>query len=91
MMMREHTMDVRLTLLVAGLALSLAATPALAFHCPSVMAEIDEALPEADLTDEERAQLEELRAEGERLHNEGQHQESLDTLAEAQAILGTQQ
>jgi hypothetical protein len=82
-------MDVRITLLAAGLALGLGAMPALAFQCPSVMAEIDEALPEADLTDEERAQLEELRAEGERLHNEGQHEESMERLAEAQAILGT--
>jgi hypothetical protein len=88
MMTREDTVDLRLTLLAAGLALGLAATPAFAFHCPAVMAEIDEAAPEAELSDEDRALLEELRAEGERLHNEGQHQESLDTLAQAQEMLG---
>jgi len=80
-------MDRRITLLAAALSLGLA-TPALAFQCPSVMGEIDEAMAGAELSDEQRQQVEELRAEGERLHNDGEHQASLDTLAEAKAILG---
>ena len=76
-----------LTLLAGGLALGLSA-PALAFQCPADMAQIDEALQTAELSDEQRQQVEELRADGERLHEEGQHEESMATLAEAKDILG---
>ena len=78
-------MNKRIVLLAALLAFGSA--PALAFQCPSMIGEIDAALETAELSDEERAQVEELRNEGERLHNEGQHQESVDTLNEAMAIL----
>ena len=71
------------TLLAIG-----SSAPALAFQCPNLMADIDAALESAELTDEQRAQVEELRAEGERLHSEGDHQASVDALTEAQAILG---
>ncbi len=76
-----------LVLLAGGITLGLSA-PAFAFQCPSEMAEIDQALQTAELSDEQRQRVEELRAEGERLHEQGQHQESLDTLAQAQEILG---
>jgi hypothetical protein len=76
-----------LTLLAGGIALGLSA-PAFAFQCPADMAQIDEALETAELTDEQRQQVEDLRAEGERLHQEGQHEESVQTLAEAKEILG---
>jgi hypothetical protein len=62
--------------------------PAFAFHCPADMAAIDAALPNAQLTDEQKAQVTELRAKGQQLHEAGQHQESVDTLAQAKQILG---
>ncbi len=69
----------------------LAATPAFAFHCPQEMAKIDKALAanpklsQADLT-----KVRQLRAKGEEEHKAGKHQESLDTLAQAEKILGVQ-
>ncbi|MGF1594403.1 MAG: hypothetical protein ACFCUW_14055 [Kiloniellaceae bacterium] len=75
--------------LISAAALSLVlAGPAFAFQCPADIAAIDAALQTATLTDEERAQVTELRDEGERLHAAGQHQDSVDTLAEAKAMLG---
>ena len=48
--------------------------------------------PRADLaeglSDEQKAQVMELRAKGQQLHEAGQHQESVDTLAQAKQILG---
>jgi uncharacterized protein len=72
-------------------AVAFAATPALAFHCPQEMAKIDKALAanpklsQADLT-----KVRQLRAKGEEEHKAGKHQESLDTLAQAEKILGIQ-
>lgn len=75
--------------LVTAAALTFAlAGPAFAFQCPADIAAIDAALQTATLTDAERAQVTELRDEGERLHAAGQHQDSVDTLAEAKEILG---
>ena len=76
-----------LALLAGGLMLGLSA-PAFAFHCPADMAQIDEALQTAELSDEQKQRVQELRAEGERLHGEGQHQAAVDTLAQAKEILG---
>lgn len=80
-------MTTRLSLLAAGLFVALSA-PALGFQCPSEMTKIDTALATASLNEEQLNQVRQLRAEGERLHTEGQHQESIDTLAQAKAILG---
>ena len=74
-------------LLASGILVGFSAT-GFAFECPSDMAEIDEALEGADLTDEQKQQVTELREEGERLHNEGSHQEAVDTLEQAKVILG---
>jgi hypothetical protein len=71
-----------------GVALAWAGTPALAFHCPKDMRAIDEALPKAKLDAAKIEEVKKLRAEGERLHQAGKHQESVDTLAKAKAILG---
>jgi hypothetical protein len=72
-----------------ALALLLAvASPAYAMHCPADMAKIDAALETAQLSEGDLAKVKELRAKGEELHNAGQHQESVDTLAEAMALLG---
>jgi hypothetical protein len=75
----------------AAVALTLAvAGPAFAAQCPANMAKIDAALQTAQLTDEQKAKVMELRAQGEQLHSSGQHQQSVQTLAEAKAILGIQ-
>lgn len=73
--------------LAGAFALALS-TPAFAFHCPADMAAIDAALPTAQLSDADKAKVTELRAKGQQLHEAGQHQESVDTLAEAKKILG---
>lgn len=74
----------------SALALFLAMAPAAAFAhmCPALMAEVDAALPTAQITDEQRAKVAELRREGEELHNAGDHQGSEAALNEARAILG---
>jgi hypothetical protein len=77
---------IRKTLFAAILAVS--TSPAFAFQCPGDMAKIDAALQTAQLSDADKAKVVELRAKGEELHSAGQHQESVDTLAEAMKILG---
>lgn len=74
-------------ILLTGAFIALA-TPALAFHCPADMAEIDAALPGATLSEEQMAQVKELRALGEQQHAAGDHQASVDTLAKAKQLLG---
>lgn len=60
-----------------------------AFHCPVEMKKIDEALAKpSSLSAEQVSEVKKLRAEGEALHKAGKHQESLDTLAKAEKILG---
>ncbi|MGH6962810.1 MAG: hypothetical protein ACREE7_20225 [Dongiaceae bacterium] len=76
--------------LPALLALAIA-TPAYAFHCPADMAKIDAALAaNPSLTAEQLAEVQKLRQEGGEYHSAGKHQESVDTLAKAMAILGIQ-
>ena len=59
-----------------------------AFHCPADMKKIDEALGKSPkLSAEQMAEVKKYRAEGETLHKAGKHQESVDTLAKAMAIL----
>ena len=70
-------------------ALMSAAAVAFAFHCPSDMKKIDEALAKKPtLTKEQMADVTKYRAEGEALHKAGKHQESVDMLAKAMKILG---
>ena len=64
------------------------ATPALANQCPGMVEEINAALPAAELSDEQRAEVEALVAEGEELHAAGNHDASVEVLNEAKAILG---
>lgn len=76
----------RLMLLLAAL---LFCGSALAFHCPMDMKKIDDALAAGPALSAERlAEVKQLRAEGESLHKAGKHQESVDSLAKAMAILG---
>ncbi|MCB1869499.1 MAG: hypothetical protein KDI43_13525 [Gammaproteobacteria bacterium] len=75
----------------AAATLLLLSGQALAFHCPLDMRKIDQALaanPQLDA--EQLAMVKQLRSEGEALHNAGQHQESVDTLGKALAILQIQ-
>ncbi|MDX7799633.1 hypothetical protein SJS42_13405 [Aeromonas caviae] len=79
----------RLMLLLATL---LFCGSALAFHCPMDMKKIDDALAAGPaLSAEQLAEVKQLRADGETLHNAGKHQESVDTLAKAMAILSIDQ
>ncbi|WP_428605682.1 hypothetical protein [Sedimenticola sp.] len=79
-------MKIRYLLSVIAL---LASAPALAFHCPKDIKQIDQALmQEHGLTDEQVSQVRQLRDKGEKLHRSGQHQQSVDTLAQALALLG---
>ena len=75
---------VAVTLALAG------AGPAFAAQCPADMAKIDAALQTAQLSDEQKAKVMELREQGEQQHSSGQHQQSMQSLAEAKEILGIQ-
>lgn len=66
--------------------------PAWAHMCPSLMAEIDQALDNEDkvsqLSEDELAQVRTLREQGEQYHNDGEHDQSVEALNEAKEILG---
>ena len=69
-------------------ALILFASAAFAFHCPADMKKIDDAMAKnPKLTEAQMADVKKYRAEGETLHKAGKHQESVDTLGKAMAIL----
>lgn len=79
-------MKIRNIVVAAGLAL--ASSAALAFHCPTDMKKIDEAMAKnPKLSAAELTEVKKYRAEGETLHKAGKHQESVDTLAKAMKIL----
>ncbi|MCB1750671.1 MAG: hypothetical protein KDI74_03040 [Gammaproteobacteria bacterium] len=81
----------RFKYLSVAAALLLVSGQALAFHCPVDMKKIDQALAaNPQLSAEQLARVKQLRSEGEALHNAGQHQESVDTLGKAMAILQIQ-
>ena len=64
---------------------------AFAYYCPVDMKKIDDALAtNPQLSAEQLAEVKKLHAEGEVLHKAGKHQESIDTLAKAMAILKIQ-
>ena len=75
----------KLTLAVAML---FAATTAFAFHCPSDMKAIDEAMAKnPKLSEADAKSVKQYRSEGEAMHKAGKHQDSVDTLAKAMKIL----
>jgi len=85
---KGRIMNIRSALFVATL---LFAGSAFAFHCPAEMKKIDDALAKnPKLTAAQMDEVKKYRADGEKLHKEGKHQESLDTLAKAEKILGVQ-
>ena len=70
-------------------ALMFASFTAFAFHCPTDMKKIDEALAKnPKLSEVQMTEVKKLRAEGEAFHKAGKHQDSIDTLAKAIKILG---
>jgi hypothetical protein len=82
----ENKMRIKQFVLAAILVLLSAS--AFAFHCPQEMKKIDDALAaNPKLSASQLAEVKKLRAEGEVLHKAGKHQESLDTLGKAEAIL----
>lgn len=84
--MRKHLLAAAAVALGLGVAM-----PAQAAQCPADMAKIDAALAQDhQLSDAQLAEVERLREEGERLHDAGQHQESVEALAQAMAILDIQ-
>ena len=74
-------------LALAG-ALLFASSAAFAFHCPSDMKAIDEAMAKnPKLSEADMKSVKQYRTEGEALHKAGKHQESVDTLGKAMKIL----
>lgn len=71
----------------SALFLALFALPAHAFHCPADVKAIDNALPKANLSAQQKAEVQKLRDEGEALHNSGKHKDSVGKLAEAMRII----
>jgi hypothetical protein len=62
-------------------------SPAFAFQCPALMAQIDEKLVTVQLSDEDLAKVTELRQQGEEFHAAGNHPSSEAALLEALEIL----
>lgn len=73
--------------IIVALALSISATAAFAMHCPQDMAKIDAAMKTAKLSAADKSKVTAYRKQGEASHKAGKHQESVDTLAKAMAIL----
>lgn len=73
-----------------AIGFAIVAMPAMAFQCPADISKIDQALQTTTLSDAEKAQVEALRDQGQTLHDAGQHQQSVDTLAQAKQMLGIQ-
>ncbi|MER8483070.1 hypothetical protein [Mesorhizobium sp. M1322] len=73
-----------------SLAVFLAVVPATAFanSCPTIMAEIDAALPTATIAEADKTKVKELRAQGEKLHAAGDHAGSEAALNQAKMMLG---
>lgn len=77
------------TRLYSALALILASSLAWAFQCPKDIRQLDQALEQQHGLDADQVtRVKELRDQGESLHKSGRHQESVDTLAQALAMLG---
>ncbi|AUQ54976.1 hypothetical protein PHIN109289_12330 [Phaeobacter inhibens] len=75
--------------LTLAAAIILLAAPLLAGQCPADIAAIDAALAAGtELSEVDLATVQELRDEGQSLHDAGDHDASVQTLAEAKAMLG---
>ncbi len=75
--------------LTLAAAITLLASPLLAGQCPADIAAIDAALAAGtELSEEDLATVQDLRDEGQAQHDAGDHGASVETLAEAKAMLG---
>ncbi|AFO92092.1 hypothetical protein D1822_11775 [Phaeobacter inhibens] len=75
--------------LTLAAAITLLAAPLLAGQCLADIAAIDAALAAGtELSEADLATVQELRDEGQSLHDAGDHDASVQTLAEAKAMLG---
>ena len=68
--------------------LALAPVTAFANQCPTMMAAIDAAMPNASLSESDMAKVKQLRQQGEELHKAGDHAGSEAALGEAKKMLG---
>jgi hypothetical protein len=74
-------------LLAAAVSLALA-TPAFAHMCPSLMAQIDEAMKTAQLDDATKTKIMDLYNKGKAEHESGDHDASVTDLQAALKLLG---
>ena len=72
---------------LAALAISIFAAPALAGHCPKDAKAIDHALGVLKVSDDVKKSVGALKDQGLALHKAGKHAESEDTLSEAMRTL----
>ena len=77
-----------LRILTVAAFIALAPAAAFAHSCPSLMSEIDAALPGSTISEADKAKVAELRAKGEELHAAGDHDGSMAALEEAKGLLG---
>ncbi len=75
--------------MIAGAALMLAATPALAFHCPKDAKAIDAGLAKSSMSAAQKAQITALKDQGMGLHSSGKHADAQKVLADAMRQLLT--
>jgi hypothetical protein len=80
-------MKMKLRSMLVAVALTLASGAAFAHSCPREMKAIDEALPNAKLSEVQVTEVKKLRAEGETLHKSGKHTESMEALGKAKKML----
>ncbi len=78
---------IRISTVVAAVFVAITSSSAMAGQCPSMAAAIDEALANAEVSEELRIQIVDLRDKGMAQHEAGNHSESEATLAEAQALI----
>ena len=74
--------------ILIALLLALAPVSAFANQCPTMMAAIDAAMPNASLSESDMAKVKQLRQQGEELHKAGDHAGSEAALGEAKKMLG---
>lgn len=73
---------------IFGIALALIASPALAFRCPTLIKQADDAMAAMRADDTKLKEAKKLTAEAQRLHDGGRHAESVKKAEEALALLG---
>ena len=75
--------------MLAGAALMLAASPALAAHCPKDAKAIDAGLAKSSMSAADKAKITALKDQGMALHSSKNHDESQKVLADAMRQLLT--